>query len=76
MKEQLIPEYYWRTVCKIGQGADCCRYLACGSKGLECLKHTELQPELDKRAMLKTMHAQADNCPGYGVVMEEDNGNR
>jgi hypothetical protein len=25
-------------VCKIGQGADCCKYLVMGTKGFECMR--------------------------------------
>ena len=55
------------TICKIGQGAACCRYLACGGNGFECLKHSEHMKYLDKRAAAKDMHAQSDNCPGWLV---------
>jgi hypothetical protein len=55
---------YVRNVCKLGQGAACCRYLAASARGLECLKHTGLKAELDRRAAAKTMHAQSDNCEG------------
>lgn len=52
------------TVCHIGEGALCCRYLAGGPNGLECLKHTSLALELDLRASLGTMVARGDNCEG------------
>lgn len=61
----LIPEgreVY--DVCKIGQGADCCRYLACGADGFECLKHTGLKDTVDRRAKRRTMNALSDNCEG------------
>jgi hypothetical protein len=67
MKASIIPEAYFKKICKIGQGADCCRYLGCGKDGFECLKNTELQGILDKRAEDKSMSAQADNCAGYDV---------
>lgn len=53
-----------KDVCKIGQGADCCRYLACGAKLFECLKHTSLKGELDRRVSEGSMTARGDNCEG------------
>ena len=51
-----------KEMCKIGQGADCCRYLTGGQTGLECAKLTGLRAVIDARAA--TMTAQSDNCPG------------
>ncbi len=51
-------------ICKLGQGAECCRYLACGREGFHCLKLTEHKKYLDDRVKANTMHAQADNCEG------------
>lgn len=53
-----------RSVCKIGQGKNCCRYLVVGGKGFECGKESEtLKIMIDKR--VQTMTAQSDNCNGY-----------
>lgn len=53
------------ATCKIGQGHECCRYVACGANGFECLKHTNLKNLLDKRVESKTIIARADNCEGF-----------
>lgn len=51
-------------VCKRGQGADCCRYLAVHN-GWRCAKLTDgLREMIDKRIAEGTMGAQGDNCPG------------
>ncbi len=54
------------NTCKIGQGAECCRYLVCGTKGMECGR---LQPKLaemiDGRVSL--MNAKGQNCKGFGI---------
>lgn len=52
-----------RSICKIGQGAECCRYLTMGGGGWSCEK---LNPE--GKAMLDArvagMTAKGDNCDG------------
>lgn len=53
-----------KNICKIGQGADCCRYLMMGGDGFECAKDTELATTLDMRASAGSMTARADNCEG------------
>lgn len=53
-----------KGTCKIGQGAECCRYLVCGAKGFECVKHTEMRTYLDNRVATQTMNARGDNCEG------------
>ena len=58
---------YVRDTCKIGQGADCCKYLLAGSNGFECGKLTELRATIDART---DMNAKADNCDG--IKNEED----
>ena len=49
-------------VCKIGQGADCCRYLICDDNGFECAKTTSLKNAIDTR--MNQMNAKSDNCGG------------
>ena len=53
-----------KTVCKVGQGAECCRYLVCGSKGFECVKGTDTGKFLDSRVAKGTITAKGDNCEG------------
>jgi hypothetical protein len=55
---------YINKICKLGQMAECCRYLGAGITGICCLKKTSLKAQLDRRVALKLMHAQADNCEG------------
>ena len=51
-----------KNVCKIGQGANCCRYILCGQNGFECGKLTKLKESIDKRVNIMT--AKGDNCKG------------
>ena len=56
---------YIKQVCKIGQGADCCRYLGCGAEGFECLKFEPGMKQVVDRAWAIDEHvAQGDNCAG------------
>ena len=51
-----------KETCRIGQGADCCKYLACGPEGMECGKLSPgLKAAIDRR---DDMTAKGDNCPG------------
>lgn len=56
-----MTKEYITTVCKVGQGADCCKYLGAGIKGIECLKLTPFKAVLDART---NMVAKSDNCEG------------
>lgn len=53
-----------KNVCKVGQGQDCCRYLAVGGDGFECLKNTSIAKLLDYRVKTGTINARGDNCDG------------
>jgi hypothetical protein len=53
---------YRLRVCKIGQGALCCRYLTAGAGGFECAKRTSLRFTIDGR--IGSMNAKGDNCGG------------
>jgi hypothetical protein len=55
---------YAKTVCKIGHGHECCRYLTMSPRGWSCEKHSELKKHFDYRAFLGTMTARGDNCTG------------
>ena len=59
--------HYVTVVCKIGQGAACCRYLVVGTTGFECAKLSALKLVLDERVQQRTMSAQADNCAGISM---------
>lgn len=52
------------SVCRMGQGADCCRYLTIGPEGLECAKLTPLKATLDQRVATGSFTARGDNCDG------------
>lgn len=52
-----------KNVCKIGQGAECCKYLLLGSGGFECGKISEWKEVVDKE-WDSTKTAQGDNCEG------------
>lgn len=55
-----------KTVCKIGQGAECCRYLTFSGRGWSCEKKTTGKALFDRRVAQKLMVAQSDNCAGRG----------
>lgn len=60
-----------KTVCKMGQGEKCCRYLGMGEHGFECLKKDELhKASIDLKWATESHVAQGDNCDGY--EKEED----
>lgn len=60
----------WATqVCKLGQGAKCCRYLAVGKGGFTCLKGEPNTAEyLDARVAAGTIHSRSDNCTGRKAI--------
>lgn len=54
---------YIITVCKIGQGEKCCRYLTVGSDGYRCQKLAPfMRNMIDTR--IETSRAKGDNCEG------------
>lgn len=56
---------YIKQVCKIGQGADCCKYLVAGMKGFECMKVNAADKNIVDQNWATTEHvAQGDNCEG------------
>jgi hypothetical protein len=55
---------HFKTVCKVGQGNDCCRYLVASVDGIQYAKHSSLKAHLDDRAAKKEMVAISDNCEG------------
>jgi len=59
-----VDDAHAKTVCKIGQGAACCRYLAMGGNGWSCEKGSNLRYHLDARVAQGTMNARGDNCDG------------
>ncbi len=53
-----------RETCKLGKGAECCRYLSMGGTGFQCEKLGPIRGIIDSRMNNGTMQAQGDNCPG------------
>jgi hypothetical protein len=53
-----------REICKLGQGADCCRYITAGPDGIRCQKFTSVGRYIDARVLEGTFVARGDNCPG------------
>jgi hypothetical protein len=60
-------------ICKIGQGADCCKYLLVGSGGFECAKAEGYKKMVDDN-WNEHKSAQGDNCDGIikEVLREHD----
>lgn len=59
------PDDYWtRTVCKVGQGNACCRYLTMHPDGWSCEKYSGLRAHLDMRVKRGNITARGDNCEG------------
>jgi hypothetical protein len=67
-----IPEDYVKTICKIGQGALCCRYIVGGPQGLECAKHEpELAAQINRRVAAGAFTARGDNCDGIAAGVQD-----
>ena len=59
---KLLSKEHAIEICKIGQGADCCSWLICGSSGFEC-SILEQHPTIVKRRAINDMVAMRDGCP-------------
>ena len=57
-----FTDQHRESVCKIGQGPACCRYVTMGADGWGCAKNTSMRPAIDARA--EQMNAKGDNCGG------------
>lgn len=55
---------YAKTVCKMGQGAECCRYLTMAPMGWSCEKNGPLRNYIDFRVRNDQMISHGDNCDG------------
>ena len=54
-----------KNVCKIGQGAACCKYLVVGANGFECMKVDRMARAMIDKNWEQIKHiAQGDNCDG------------
>jgi hypothetical protein len=57
-----------QETCKVGQGANCCRYLVMAPTGFECAKLTDFKSILDERVKADKFVAKGDNCDGFDHV--------
>ena len=65
MTENRFPDQQQvETVCLIGQGEKCCRYLTMAPTGWSCEKLSDAGRLLDIRAAAGQMTARGDNCVG------------
>lgn len=62
-----IAQDYLKAVCKMGEGALCCRYIVAGTDGITCAKlDRSLKKAIDLRVEAGLFTARGDNCPGWG----------
>lgn len=70
MSSAIIPDDHLKAVCRIGQRADCCRYIVrelFSAGPYECAKHDQtLKEQIDRRHAAVSMIARGDNCEGIG----------
>ena len=57
-----------KSVCKIGQGAQCCRYLTGNPADFKCAKTNGMKAAIDARA--EKMKSKGDNCPGMFSIKD------
>lgn len=60
----VVSEENVKSVCKIGCGAETCRYLSFGQTGFNCEKHTGLRKLINRMVKSGEMNAKGDNCEG------------
>jgi len=53
-----------KEVCKVGQGAETCRYLTMTSFGWSCEKGSSMSLYIDRRVQQDKMTARGNNCDG------------
>lgn len=57
---------HMKTICKIGQGNLCCRYLTSTINGVACSKHDDNFKEIiDQKVFRGDFVAIGDNCEGF-----------
>lgn len=64
MIDEFVDKKIADEVCRIGQGALCCRYLTMGRCGWSCEKATELRDVIDLKVVAGDFTARGDNCEG------------
>lgn len=54
-----------KSLCHVGDGENCCRWLARASRGFFCAKlDTDLAPLIEQRFADGSLRARGDHCPG------------
>jgi len=53
-----------RDICKVGMGAEACRYLMMVQHGWKCAKLTTARTLIDQRVAEGQFHSLGDNCEG------------
>ena len=61
--EHIVDDIMVTEVCKLGQGADTCRFLIRGATW-ECAKLTSMRVTIDARVAEGSFTAIGDNCNG------------
>ena len=59
---KIIDNERLKKICKMGQGASCCRYMTADGEGIKCAKNTSWARIIDER--IATMTTKSDNCEG------------
>ena len=62
MNSKTISDERLKNICKINQGANCCRYISCSKDGFECEKNSAMKNIIDSN--INNMVAKGDNCKG------------
>lgn len=76
----MISKHKAETICRMGQGAKCCAFLAVGGLGLECLRgHKQALGTIMDRLREGSMVAQArggwQGCYWRGQIPDDDHRN-
>ncbi|HMF66109.1 MAG TPA: hypothetical protein VK602_00695 [Phyllobacterium sp.] len=62
---QVIPLQHLDNVCKMGHGAETCRYIVADGGGIKCAKHEPvLVEQINRRVAANAFVARGDNCEG------------
>lgn len=65
MTMPLIPLQRLDAICKMGHGAETCRYIVADGNGIACAKHIpELVEQITVRVNAGAFVARGDNCEG------------
>lgn len=65
MSNQLENDRRLKSLCRVGEGERCCRWLARGWNGYFCAKLDRgVAPYIAERFAAGTLGAKGDNCPG------------